>query len=235
MALSRVWESSLLKRRKLAGTGPAGLGAMSTTFLPSSCGADGDGMTWQQQTTRPGPVGSMLQRFETPTASRGSSGHELLRRPLIQKSGPRPSEFRSIKSRYRGAFGAGFLVGWTANGTHPEFQVVTGVSTGALIAPFAYLGPRYDDVLRNVVLASAAIPGAFSPVMIDVEVRARLTRRRTWMGAHPMRNDGNGRRRRLQFDYVASMTARHFRLRTRVRSSTSVSRNCTGPSLEIAR
>jgi len=95
MAVSRVWESSLLKRGKLAGTGPAGLGAMSATFLPSSCGADGDGMTWQQHTTRPGPVGSMLQRFETPTASRGSSGQELLRRPLIQKSGPRANEFRS--------------------------------------------------------------------------------------------------------------------------------------------
>jgi len=49
-----------------------------------------------------------------------------------------------------GAFGAGLLVGWTVNGTRPEFKVVTGVSTGALIAPFAYLGPRYDDVLRRV-------------------------------------------------------------------------------------
>lgn len=49
-----------------------------------------------------------------------------------------------------GAFGAGLLVGWTAHGTRPEFKVVTGVSTGALIAPFAYLGPRYDDTLRQV-------------------------------------------------------------------------------------
>lgn len=49
-----------------------------------------------------------------------------------------------------GAFGAGLLVGWTAYGTRPEFKGVTGVSTGALIAPFAYLGPRYDDVLREV-------------------------------------------------------------------------------------
>jgi predicted acylesterase/phospholipase RssA len=49
-----------------------------------------------------------------------------------------------------GAFGAGVLVGWTAHGTRPEFKMVTGVSTGALIAPFAYLGPRYDDVLRQV-------------------------------------------------------------------------------------
>jgi predicted patatin/cPLA2 family phospholipase len=49
-----------------------------------------------------------------------------------------------------GAFGAGVLVGWTAAGNRPEFDVVTGVSTGALAAPFAFLGPRYDDALRKV-------------------------------------------------------------------------------------
>jgi predicted patatin/cPLA2 family phospholipase len=43
-----------------------------------------------------------------------------------------------------GAFGAGFLNGWTAAGNRPQFEVVTGVSTGALIAPFAFLGRRYD-------------------------------------------------------------------------------------------
>ncbi len=39
-----------------------------------------------------------------------------------------------------GAFGAGLLNGWTQTGTRPEFSVVTGVSTGALISPFAFLG-----------------------------------------------------------------------------------------------
>jgi len=43
-----------------------------------------------------------------------------------------------------GAFGAGFLSGWSAKGDRPEFKVVTGVSTGALMAPFAFLGPGYD-------------------------------------------------------------------------------------------
>jgi hypothetical protein len=55
-----------------------------------------------------------------------------------------------------GAFGAGLLVGWTAAGTRPEFKVVTGVSTGALTAPFAFLGPRYDDQLREVYTAVSA-------------------------------------------------------------------------------
>ena len=49
-----------------------------------------------------------------------------------------------------GAFGAGLLVGWTAAGTRPEFQVVTGVSSGAMIAPFAFLGSAYDGALRDI-------------------------------------------------------------------------------------
>jgi hypothetical protein len=49
-----------------------------------------------------------------------------------------------------GAFGAGLLVGWTAHGDRPKFKLVTGVSTGALIAPFAFLGPDYDSALTDV-------------------------------------------------------------------------------------
>ncbi len=50
----------------------------------------------------------------------------------------------------RGAFGAGLLCGWTVTGKRPEFDMVTGVSTGALIAPFAFLGPEYDHVVREI-------------------------------------------------------------------------------------
>ena len=49
-----------------------------------------------------------------------------------------------------GAFGAGLLNAWTETGTRPQFKGVTGVSTGALIAPLAFLGPQYDPVLREV-------------------------------------------------------------------------------------
>ena len=48
-----------------------------------------------------------------------------------------------------GAFGAGLLVGWSAAGTRPQFDMVTGVSTGALAAPFVFLGPEYDNVLKE--------------------------------------------------------------------------------------
>lgn len=49
-----------------------------------------------------------------------------------------------------GAFGAGILVGWSKQGSRPAFNLVTGISTGALIAPFAYLGKDYDPLLEQV-------------------------------------------------------------------------------------
>lgn len=49
-----------------------------------------------------------------------------------------------------GAFAAGLIAGWTTQGTRPMFKVVTGISAGALVAPFAYLGPEYDGVIRHV-------------------------------------------------------------------------------------
>ncbi len=55
-----------------------------------------------------------------------------------------------------GAYGAGVLNGWSAAGTRPEFSVVSGVSTGALIAPFAFLGPAYDAALRDVYTSGIA-------------------------------------------------------------------------------
>ena len=52
--------------------------------------------------------------------------------------------------------GAGVLVGWTAKGDRPDFDIVTGVSTGALTAPFAFLGPDWDDELREAYTSGAA-------------------------------------------------------------------------------
>ena len=75
-----------------------------------------------------------------------------------------------------GAYGAGFLNGWTAAGTRPQFKAVTGVSTGALIAPFAFLGPRYDYVLERVYTKTSQkdifkkrgmIGGLFGDAMAD--------------------------------------------------------------------
>ncbi len=48
-----------------------------------------------------------------------------------------------------GAYTAGFLAGWTKTGTRPRFDVVTGISTGSLIATVAFLGPEFDDAARE--------------------------------------------------------------------------------------
>ncbi|WP_376099909.1 patatin-like phospholipase family protein [Roseomonas sp. CCTCC AB2023176] len=69
-----------------------------------------------------------------------------------------------------GAYGAGLIVGWTASGNRPEFDVVTGISAGALIAPFAFLGSAYDGQLREVFTANApgdilVLPGIFRTVI----------------------------------------------------------------------
>jgi predicted acylesterase/phospholipase RssA len=82
-----------------------------------------------------------------------------------------------------GAYGAGFLNGWTAAGTRPEFKVITGVSTGALIAPFAFLGPKYDYVLervytttsqKDIFKARGLIKGVTSDAMADTAPLANV-------------------------------------------------------------
>jgi hypothetical protein len=77
-------------------------------------------------------------------------------RPELLASGRRPAvNFLALSGGGSdGAFGAGVLGGWTASGTRPEFDLVTGVSTGALTAPFAFLGPKYDEALKQVFTQS---------------------------------------------------------------------------------
>ncbi len=55
-----------------------------------------------------------------------------------------------------GAFAGGVLAGWTQNGSRPDFAVVSGSSIGSLIAPFAFLGSRYDDEIRKNFTAITA-------------------------------------------------------------------------------
>lgn len=77
---------------------------------------------------------------------------EMEYRAKTDQQGPLPSaNFLAISGGGDdGAYGAGLLLGWTASGTRPEFKLVTGISTGALTAPFAFLGPKYDHVLKEV-------------------------------------------------------------------------------------
>lgn len=82
-----------------------------------------------------------------------------------------------------GAFGAGLLSGWSSAGNRPEFKVVTGVSTGALTAPFAFLGPKYDEKLRRVYTTVVSndifrsrgiIAGFFNDALFDTAPLRRL-------------------------------------------------------------
>ena len=68
-----------------------------------------------------------------------------------------------------GAFGAGVLNGWSKKGDRPSFRIVTGISTGAILAPFAFLGEDYDHALKDLysiystkqVLKKAILSGLF--------------------------------------------------------------------------
>jgi len=75
-----------------------------------------------------------------------------------------------------GAYGAGLLKGWTESGERPELFIVSGISTGALIAPYAFLGSDYDDDLERLYTSMATsdiaapkslIRGAFSDAFFD--------------------------------------------------------------------
>ena len=66
-----------------------------------------------------------------------------------------PANFLAISGGGdNGAFGAGLLCGWSERGDRPKFKLVTGVSTGALSAPFVFLGSDYDHALRQVFTAT---------------------------------------------------------------------------------
>jgi predicted acylesterase/phospholipase RssA len=105
-------------------------------------------------------------------ASRGEAG------PLP------PTEFLALSGGGdNGAFGAGLLKGWTAAGNRPEFKLVTGISTGALIAPFAFLGSAHDDDLKafytttsshDVLEARNILAGLTGDAMADTAPLRRL-------------------------------------------------------------
>ncbi len=83
-----------------------------------------------------------------------------------------------------GAFGAGLLCGWTAHGDRPEFKLVTGISTGALLAPFAFLGPKYDEALRavytqtspkDILMSRGIFSAVFNDALADNAPLGKLT------------------------------------------------------------
>jgi predicted acylesterase/phospholipase RssA len=90
------------------------------------------------------------QRFSTLPAQ------SVARRVRSQRAGQPVSILALSGGGADGAFGAGALVGLTRSASRPQFSVVTGVSTGALIAPYAFLGSDWDDQLAEVYTSGGA-------------------------------------------------------------------------------
>ena len=100
------------------------------------------------------------------------------------KSGPPVSNLLALSGGGDdGAFGAGVLVGWSERGDRPQFDLVTGISAGALIAPFAFLGREHDKELAGLFTSYGAdqiyqaniLSGLFGgPALADSAPLARL-------------------------------------------------------------
>jgi hypothetical protein len=91
-------------------------------------------------------VAAMRTEFERAFARRHS-----------QAGSATPATFLALSAGQEdGAFAAGLLVGWSEHGGRPEFQIVTGTSTGALAAPFAFLGPEFDWALEDMYTRTGA-------------------------------------------------------------------------------
>ena len=73
-------------------------------------------------------------QFDYPTDAQGIKIYPVL---AVSAGGP------------KGAYGAGFLKGWSKAGSRPFFKIITGVSSGAIIAICAFLGKDYDDQLEE--------------------------------------------------------------------------------------
>jgi hypothetical protein len=88
------------------------------------------------------------------TLAQSSQGiADKLRQMVAASAGQRSLDILALSGGGEwGAFGAGFLKGWSERGDRPAFRLVTGTSTGSLIATFAFLGPAYDEALAQAYL-----------------------------------------------------------------------------------
>jgi hypothetical protein len=130
-------------------------------------------------------VRDLLDRAER---VKGYLEQERKNRPPRDPSLPRRSVLCLSGGGSYGAYTAGVLCGWSAHGDRPgcngrpNFDVVTGISTGALIAPLAFLGPKYDDDVRRFyttvdnkdIYTLRLVRGLFGLALADNAPLARL-------------------------------------------------------------
>jgi hypothetical protein len=129
------------------------LAGLSGCETPSRLGPPPEALATQSQAI-PGPTRFLVARDVTAFRAEAERSREkeiAWRRSHGETGALPPMSMLAISGGGDGgAFGAGLMAGWTASGTRPEFKVVTGVRTGALIAPFAFLGPQDDPILKQV-------------------------------------------------------------------------------------
>lgn len=167
----------------LAGLGAAGCGTIPRT---APDGAQLSGLSADQAPRIPGIAGGRYWG-DVPPPDLAAQVGEMKRQRAASGVGRGDVAVLAISGGADyGAYGAGVLAGWTKTGTRPEFAAVTGISTGALTAPFAFLGPKYDGVLAQVygglpaseIFTRRGVVGALSKAsMVDTAPLRRVIAR----------------------------------------------------------
>lgn len=102
------------------------------------------------ETFYPKATGEGIRQFEDDEAESLALFQNDLKNAVVQVPVGRGLNILALSGGgQHGAYGAGILNGWTKSGRRPDFDIVTGISTGSLIAPFAFLGSEYDNRLKR--------------------------------------------------------------------------------------
>ena len=129
------------------------LAALALTLVLSACGTVSRDAFTAQDLGAVAPQGLADVRF---SAADPAAGLKFAQEVHSHTVGRKVNVLAVSGGGSNGAFGAGVLVGWTAKGDRPDFDIVTGVSTGALTAPFAFLGKDWDRRLTEAYTSDAA-------------------------------------------------------------------------------
>lgn len=129
------------------------LAALLVTLALSACGTVSRDAFTAQDLGAVAPQGLADVRF---SAADPAAGLKFAQEVHSHTAGRKVNVLAISGGGSNGAYGAGVLVGWTQAGNRPDFDIVTGVSTGALTAPFAYLGKDWDRRLTEAYTSKAA-------------------------------------------------------------------------------
>jgi hypothetical protein len=129
------------------------LAALALTLVLSACGTVSRDAFTAQDLGAVAPRGLADVRF---SAADPAAGLKFAQDVHSHTAGRKVNVLAISGGGSNGAYGAGVLVGWTEAGDRPDFDIVTGVSTGALTAPFAYLGKDWDRRLTEAYTSNAA-------------------------------------------------------------------------------